>query len=170
MNTKVSSEVPSIPLGRRRSRSLSSSEEAIWLDRDLLARKSYPPPSGYDLDRLNYHISLQDFGSGLQKAANAVFSSDRNSRYTNVDVILLSWEDEDPNLPVSIEIKDLAKTFTEIYGFDVEEWLIPARNSHNRLQTKVLHFLGSGDPKHLKIVYYAGHGYLTNHGQLAWTR
>jgi hypothetical protein len=44
------------------------------------------PPSGYDIDQLNQHIGLQDFGRGLQLAANAVFSGtgDRRSRYTKV--------------------------------------------------------------------------------------
>jgi hypothetical protein len=85
-------------------------------------------------------------------------------------VILLSWEDEDPSLPVSLEIKELAQTFKEDYGFEVEEWLIPDNKSHNELQTKLLQFLGQSDPKHLKIVYYGGHGKLTTHGQLAFTR
>jgi hypothetical protein len=44
------------------------------------------PPSGYDIDQLNYHIGLQEFGRGLQLAANAVFSGtgNRRSRYTKV--------------------------------------------------------------------------------------
>jgi hypothetical protein len=44
------------------------------------------PPSGYDIDQLNHHIGLQEFGRGLQIAANAVFSNtgNRRSRYTKV--------------------------------------------------------------------------------------
>lgn len=131
---------------------------------------SYPPPTGHEIDRLQYHIGLQDFGAGLQKAANAIFPRQQASRYDKVDVILLSWEDEDPKLPVSVEIKTLKDTFTDVYGYDVEEWLIPAEDSHNQLQARILKFLGGSDPRHLKIVYYAGHGKLTNHGQPAWTR
>lgn len=85
-------------------------------------------------------------------------------------MIILSWKDEDPHLPVSLEIKELSKTLADMYNYNVEEWLIPADDSHNKLQTKVLQFLGDSDPRHLKIVYYAGHGKLTNHGQPAWTR
>jgi len=49
------------------------------------------PPSGYDLDQLNYHIGLQEFGRDLQLAANAVFSGtgDRRSRYTKVGELSL---------------------------------------------------------------------------------
>lgn len=157
------------PMKRGRSRSLSSCEQITRVDDDLLVRKC-PPLSGHDLDKLNCHIYLQDFGSQLQKAASAIFPGDQISRYTEVHVIILSWEDEDPNLPVSLEIKALADVFSEIYGFEVEQWLIPSENSHNKLQSKVLKFLGDDDVGHLKIVYYAGHGKLTNHGTPAWTR
>jgi hypothetical protein len=129
-----------------------------------------PPLTGYDLDRLNYHVDLRDFGTSLQKAANAVFSSDRRSRYTQVSALLLSWEDEDPQLPVSLEIKELKDVFVNQYGFDVDEWQIPAANSHMELNMKVLQFLKDSSSKHLKIVYYAGHGKLSNHGQAIWTR
>ena len=155
---------------RPRSRSASFSEEATQLDEDQRQRRRPPPPSADDIDRLSYHIKLSDFGSSLQKAANAIFPGNQTSRYSKVDVILLSWEDEDPNLPVSVEITELAAVFTNLYGYEVTQWLIPSDNSHNRLQAKVLDFLGSGEPEHLKIVYYAGHGKLTNHGQPAWSR
>jgi hypothetical protein len=108
----------------------------------------------------------------LQKAANAIFPDDgeRASKYTRVDVILLSWKDEDPKLPVSVEVAALARTFEDVYGYNVEHWLIPSEGSRVKLQGKILQFLGDNDPAHLKIVYYAGHGRLTNHGQPAWTR
>jgi hypothetical protein len=131
---------------------------------------SCPPLSGYDLDRLNRHIDLQTFGKSVQNAANAVFSSDRRSRYTHVSALLLSWEDEDPQLPVSLEIRDLKDTFVDLYGFEVEEWRIPTLNSHMELNIRVLDFLKDSTSKHLKIVYYAGHGKLSNHGQALWTR
>jgi hypothetical protein len=130
----------------------------------------YLPLSGYELDRLNYHIDLQDFGRGLQDAANAVFATDRRSRYTQVSALLLSWEDEDPQLPVSLEIRALKEVFVELYGFEVEEWLIPPVESHGELNMRVLNFLKGSNSKHLKIVYYAGHGKLSNHGQSLWTR
>lgn len=128
------------------------------------------PISGYDLDQHNYHVHLQDFGASLQRAANAIFPNHQKSRYSKVDVILLSWEDEDPRLPVSIEMNALEEVLMRGYGYDVQRYLIPSKDSHNSLQVRILLFLGDSNPDHLKIVYYAGHGRLTNHGQPAWTR
>lgn len=143
----------------------------IGLTQDQTIRSAPRPPlSGYDLDRLNYHIDLQDFGTHVQKAANAVFSSDRRSRYTKVTVLLLSWEDEDPQLPVSLEIEELKDVFVNLYGFEVDEWFIPPINSHGALNLKILQFLQDSCAKHLKLVYYAGHGRLSTHGQAVWTR
>jgi hypothetical protein len=141
------------------------------VDEDSLSSPAQCPPlSGYDLDRLNYHVDLEDFGKGLQNAANAVFSSDRRSRYTQVSALLLSWEDEDPQLPVSLEIDALKDVLVNLYGFEVEEWKIPAHDSHMELNLKILQFLKDSSTKHLKVVYYAGHGKLSNHGQAIWTR
>jgi hypothetical protein len=145
--------------------------EYIGLPQDQTIRSvSRPPLSGYDLDRLNYHIDLQDFGTDLQKAADAVFSSDRRSRYTKVTALLLSWEDEDPQLPVSLEIKELKDVLVNLYGFEVDEYKISQINSHGALNLRILQFLEASDSKNLKIVYYAGHGKLSTHGQAVWTR
>ena len=157
---------------RRRSQSVNSTEQLTQLD---LNSSTKPPRlasgSGYDLDRLSYHVRLQDFAVDLQKAANAAFPGGQTSRYTKVDVILISWEDEDPNLPVSSEIRELADTFANLYGYQVEEWLIPAEDdSHNKLQVKILQFLWASNPTHLKIVYYAGHSKLGSNGHPILTR
>jgi len=160
------------PAKRRRSLSLSSTEHLTQLDLDNSSKPTRPGfGSGYDLDRLNYHVRLQDFAVELQKAANAVFPGSQTSRYRKVDVILLSWEDEDPDLPISSEIRELADTFANLYGYQVEEFLIPAEDdSHNKLQVKILQFLWHSDPTHLKIVYYAGHAKLASNGQPLLTR
>jgi len=157
---------------RRRSRSVSSRDEVTQLDDDVWLPQKRPPPTGHELDRLSDHISLESFGKELQKAANAIFPDDkgRSSKYNRYDVLLLSWEDEDPKLPVFIEVAELAETFGRKYGYNVERWLIPSQDCHIKLQGKILQFLGDNDPAHLKIVYYAGHARLTNHGQPAWTR
>ncbi|PMD44771.1 hypothetical protein L207DRAFT_286342 [Hyaloscypha variabilis F] len=158
-------------LKRRRSRSLGPSDEVVQFDEGLFPPRKRPPPTGHELDRINDHITLEHFGTRLQKAVNTIFPGDgkKGSRYTRVDVLLLSWEDEDPKLPVSLEVDELASTFAGLYGYNVEKWSIPSDECHIRLQGKVLRFLGNNDSAHLKIVYYAGHGRLTNHGQPAWT-
>lgn len=130
------------------------------------------PPTSRDLDHLQYHISLQEIGKQLQDAANAAYPHGQRSRYSNVYVLLLCWEDEDPQLPVSIEVNELQSMFEIMYGFDVEVWKIPSQSSHNKLNRKVLDFVAlGGDCKDdLKIVYYGGHGMLAHNRQASWAR
>jgi hypothetical protein len=163
-----------------RSRALVEQEEQIERDEvpaiqvggmtETTRFGTKPPLPLYELDRIQKDIDFQSFGEGLQKAAEAIFPNDNRSRYTEVHVLLLSWEDEDPNLPVSIDISRLSDLFQTVYGFETSAWQIPAVQSHRETNRKIDQFLGDDDPKHLKVVYYAGHGRLTSSGQLAWTR
>lgn len=73
-------------------------------------------------------------------------------------------------MPVSLEIAELKDVLVNLYGFEVEEWQIPSIRSHVELNSRILDFLKGSDMKHLKIVYYAGHGKMSNHGQAIWTR
>lgn len=91
------------------------------------------PNTPDDISRWLCHIDLQSFGKGLQAAARAVFPNTSKSRYTKVSVLTLCWEDEDPNLPVSIEIEKLKSVFRDMYGFETELWKIPDRNCLSRL-------------------------------------
>ncbi len=131
-----------------------------------------PPPNFQELDHMQYHITLKDVGQQLQNAANAAFPNNHGMRYSNVYVLLLCWEDEDPNLPVSIEIDELFVVFSEIYNFDVEVWKIPGVGSHKKLNQKILDFVERGDDSKddLKIVYYGGHGLLAKNRQPCWER
>jgi hypothetical protein len=90
--------------------------------------------------------------------------------YFQVFVLLLSWEDEDPRLPVLQEIDQLCDVFERIYHFKVERWKIPSDDSHRRLNHKVLSFVGEDLRDHLKIVYYAGHGRLSYNRQPVWVK
>jgi hypothetical protein len=130
------------------------------------------PPTPDDISRWQDHIGLQEFGEGLQAAAKAVFPNSSKSRYSKVSVLMLSWQDEDPNLPVSIEIDHLNGVFRCIYGFETEIWKIPDSNCHAKLNRKVLDFVTTEDDPadQLFIVYYAGHARLTRDRLLAWTR
>jgi hypothetical protein len=141
---------------------------------DHRSRASSPnttPPTPDDISRWQSHISLQQFGEHLQAAANAVFPNKTKSRYSKVSVLLLSWEDEDPNLPVSLEVEKLENIFGNLYGFQTEAWKIPETNSHVKVNQKIIDLItAEDDPKqHLFIVYYAGHASLTRDRLLAWT-
>jgi len=138
----------------------------------VLLDSAPPPPTPRDLDHWNYHVSLQQFGKDLQAAAKAVFPNETNSRHTQISVLMLSWEDEDPQLPVSIEIEKLYDVFQHVYHFETEHWKIPNNNCHYMLTEKILDFVTPTDDiaHHLKIVYYAGHARLTVTRSLAWMR
>lgn len=134
---------------------------------------STPPPlSSHEIDNFTRRMDMKAFGENLQKAANAVFPNDNKSRYIKVSVLLLSWQDEDPKLPVSDEIKILEEIFRAMYHFETEHWKIPDENSHYVVNEKVLAFVkpGGQSAEHLKIIYYAGHARLTHERSLAWTR
>jgi hypothetical protein len=126
-----------------------------------------PPPTLHELDQLQYHISLQEFSENLQKAANSALPNDSRLRYASVYVLLLCWEDEDPKLPVSMEIERLQHMFERVYHFNVEIWKIPSDGSHKKLNRKVLDFveLGNDSKDDLKIAYYGGHGMLSHNRQ-----
>ncbi|KAH8753396.1 hypothetical protein BGZ57DRAFT_773945 [Hyaloscypha finlandica] len=131
----------------------------------------HPPPTPREIDHWNYHISLQQFAKGLQAAVKAVFPNETRSRYSCVSVLMLSWEEEDPQLPVSYEIDKLYEVFQHIYHFETEHWKIPNHNCHYRLMEKIMDFASPTDAidHHLKIVYYAGHARLMETRSLAWT-
>lgn len=79
--------------------------------------------------------------------------------YSAVYVLLLSWEDDD--LGVISEIKDLAFTFENAYGFQVEEYLIPSKEPDDAFDEKLKNFVRRYEsPRSLLIVYYGGHGML----------
>ena len=153
----------------------STASQSVLSDEHSSSSNSSPntiPPSPDDISRWQWHIGLQDFGKSLQVAANAIFPNTSKLRYKTVSTLLLSWEDEDPNLPVSIEINELSAVFEDGYGFETEKWKIPDQNSHARLNRKILDFVVTeDDPRdYLFIVYYAGHAKLTSDRLLSWTR
>ncbi len=136
------------------------------------ANSTPPPPTAADSDRWHYHIDFQTFTNDLQAAANAVFPNETKSRYSKVSVLMLSWADEDPKLPVSLEMDQLYEVFRKIYHYETERWAIPDENCHYELTGKIMDFVKpDADSKaHLKIVYYAGHARLLETRQLVWTR
>jgi hypothetical protein len=133
---------------------------------------SSPPLRANEIDRWNCHTSLQEFGTQLQTAANAIFPNIGTSRYRNVYVLMLKWKNEDPMLPVSLEISKLHDVFQDMYHFNTESWDIPDEDCHAEVNQKILDFkkLGGNSKDDLKIVYYAGHGKLTRNRLLSWTR
>ncbi|KAH7400228.1 hypothetical protein BKA64DRAFT_477638 [Cadophora sp. MPI-SDFR-AT-0126] len=137
----------------------------------ISSTSTLPPPNPHDIDRWNRHVKFQDFAAGLDDAAKALFPNEKTSRYSSVTVLVLSWQDEDPHLPVHLEIAELVHVFKDVYQYDVEEWKIPTQNPHLAVNRKIMDFVepAPNDREHLKIMYYAGHGRLTKTKSLEWT-
>lgn len=109
----------------------------------------------HDVSCGNFHIKdLAQFGDYLEKAANAAFPKGL-SRYKEVHVLLLSWEDD--NLGVIIEVLELQEVFRQVYLYDVKEWRIPSNHSYKALRKQITKFLDEFEDKDsLLIVYYGG--------------
>jgi hypothetical protein len=128
------------------------------------------PPRGEELDRSLRHIGLRDFATELDHAAKAVFPNNKKSRYSGVHVLLISWETQDPRLPVQKEISILHELLDGTYHYDVQEFQIPDQESHAEVSKKINSFVevGNNSCNDLKIVYYAGHSRLSATKELAW--
>ncbi|TGO80177.1 hypothetical protein BELL_0013g00280 [Botrytis elliptica] len=131
---------------------------------------SDPSMEPHDLSQLQYHITLRDFGEKVQKAANAAYPNDQKIKYARVYALLILWGDEDPQLPVSLEVRDLGSVLASIYKYEVQIYRIPSGGSHKKLNQKILDFveLGGDSKEDLKIVYYGGHGMLAQNRQPCW--
>lgn len=135
----------------------------------------------FGIARSRFHHS--DFAGFLQQVHKAVIGSFpeagrffldiQNSRrysaspYSAVNVLLLSWKDDD--LGVETEIVELDNVLRNIYRYSVEVWTIPSRKSHNELGDRLRDFTKKYEKEDsLLIVYYGGHGYLNDSRQLVW--
>lgn len=116
----------------------------------------------------NHHIhSVQQFSDDLSAALNAAWPSRHESRYSDAQVLILSWEDDD--LGVFHEINVLQRTFRDLFNYGVTEWKIPQHKPERKLNLKIGEFLDDYDSKdHLLIVYYAGHGFLNEQRVSMW--
>jgi hypothetical protein len=113
-------------------------------------------PRTHDITCSDHHISdIQKLGEDLNVATQAAWPRRHDIRYTNVQVLLLSWEDDD--LGVSAEIEPLKRLFKERYYFSVEEYKIPSIKPDPALTRRVLKFLDHDDKETLLILYYGGH-------------
>jgi hypothetical protein len=131
-----------------------------------------PPPRPEEITRMQKHMSMQDFGKDLQKAANCIFPNDHQSRYSNVYVLMFMWEIEDCELPVHFEVAKLRRVFEDMYHYNVEVFQIPENRSHSKVSAKINGFVSINDDsvEDLKIVYYAGHSKLSKTKDVVWAR
>ena len=132
-----------------------------------------PLASTHDTSRSIYHMSeLSEFAVNLEEAANAVLPQPRRSesRYTHVEVVLMRWDD-DNRLGVWCELEDLAKMFSNGYGFKTRTWLIPTGDPLMNVMSKTLDLIKeAGQEGKLLVVYYAGHAAMNDSREQVWFR
>jgi len=101
------------------------------------------------------------------QAANQALPSRGPTRYKEVKVLLVRWEEDD--LDVDWELQDLSKVLGA-YGFDTETWLIPTDSAQFKMMQKASDFIRAfGGENTLFIVYYGGHAYVNSARQLTWS-
>lgn len=102
------------------------------------------------------------------QSAKRAFPNSAYSRYSEVHVLLIRWEEDE--LEVEHEMEDLLKVFKDMYGFSTERFLIPTQNSHRKLNHKALSFVEEHEKEDmLLIVYYGGHGVINKSRQSTWS-
>ncbi|KAL8962147.1 MAG: hypothetical protein Q9193_001414, partial [Seirophora villosa] len=122
----------------------------------------------HDISRIDDHVEdVETLGKILNQAVCAAFPRTSQSRYKDVHVLLLSWEDDD--LGVATEIADLRRVFDFSYHFLTSHWRIPSHKSHNALVRQVMQLLDESESRDkLLIVYYGGHGKMNEDRQCVW--
>ncbi|KAH7407907.1 hypothetical protein BKA64DRAFT_706308 [Cadophora sp. MPI-SDFR-AT-0126] len=149
-----------------RSPSESLSDNSVQPESSPASSISAPT---HDTSRTKYHINeLSTFAQRLEEAATKIFPNKGRSRYKDVQVLLLRWEQD--TMGVQYELDDLAAAFAESYGFKTETWLIPSAQPHLALMGKAFKMVQDfGTKDNLLIVYYAGHGGMNSSRQPLWT-
>lgn len=124
----------------------------------------------HDISLIDYHVEdVETLGKVLNDAAAAAFPRSGSSRYSDVYVLFLSWEDDD--LGVEREIHGLEAVFRDIYRYRVGRWKIPRTRSHNALVHQIIQALGDFESNDkLFITYYGGHGFMNDDRQCVWLR
>ncbi|KAE9366683.1 hypothetical protein N431DRAFT_417524 [Stipitochalara longipes BDJ] len=110
----------------------------------------------HDISFIEYHIeNIEQLGADLNEAVQAAWPKRHSIRYSQVYVLLLSWEADD--LEVHLEIEPLRRVLEDRYRFSVQEYKIPSLKPDKALKKRIYDFLEKEDGDTLLVVYYAGH-------------
>jgi hypothetical protein len=102
----------------------------------------------------NFHNAVRSINTAVQRAL-----ADKKTKYTSAAVLSLLWENDDLNLgPIT---QELLKTFGSVFGFKVENYVIPTTSTTDAtkgLQRKIRNFCGKFDGEgSLLVVTYGGY-------------
>ncbi|PQE06114.1 tyrosine- phosphatase non-receptor type 6 protein [Rutstroemia sp. NJR-2017a BBW] len=102
------------------------------------------------------------------EAAARAFPNRGRSRYAEVLVVLIQWEESE--LDAQSEVSALRSMFEICYGFTTDIWSIPTTNAHNKLMLKAVNFIEQyGTDDNLIIIYYGGHAIINSSRQTTWS-
>ncbi|KAI9650691.1 hypothetical protein NHQ30_000713 [Ciborinia camelliae] len=132
------------------------------------------PPSSistntHDISRSRYHMKeLETFAVRVEEAAARAFPNRGRSRYAEVLVVLIRWEESD--IDAQPEFNALRSMFEICYGFTTDTWSIPSTHSHNKLMLQAINYIEKhGTEDNLIIIYYGGHAIMNNSRQTTWS-
>lgn len=122
----------------------------------------------HDISLAGQHVKdLDALATTLNQALSAAFPRPSGSRYSDVSVLLLSWENDD--LGVATEISELDSVFRTVYRYRTDQWRIPSIQPHIALLRRILDsVIESASSDRLLIVYYGGHGYMNEQRDCVW--
>lgn len=113
-------------------------------------------PRTHDASLAGEHIpNIAYLAEDLQASVQAVWPSRHEFRYAKVEVLLLSWKDDD--LGVAKEVVELQNVFEHLYRYHVQAYQIPNVKPDKELKRRMLEFLDNDGADTLLILYYAGH-------------
>ncbi|UNI15498.1 hypothetical protein JDV02_002027 [Purpureocillium takamizusanense] len=128
-----------------------------------------PPAQHYvahDAPPLAERHDFESFARHLQDAAMLIQRQTERPPYSDVSVLLLSWEEDQT---VDDDLAALETVLQKQYNFGTQQWQIPTvPNPSIKLGVQMASFLEQARPDHLLIIYYAGHGYVGADNQLYW--
>jgi hypothetical protein len=96
--------------------------------------------------------------TALLSSEISLFRPRRTQRYAAVNVLMLTWKDND--LEIEDEVIRLERIFREHFNYFVWHYHIPSRDPQTQLALRVVQFINNfgGNDGNLILVYYSGHG------------
>ncbi|KAI0552902.1 hypothetical protein F4679DRAFT_532823 [Xylaria curta] len=79
-------------------------------------------------------------------------------RYSQVIVLLISWEEHDLGQELQEAISQYRWTFEYLYKYEVWQFEIPTRKPHIALTSQLLELAKKDSPETLFVIWYDGHG------------
>ena len=114
----------------------------------------------YDNEYEKLNSTMQLAWGDVMDSSSEIFTS--STRYRDVHVLMLSWEDQYDDLKVQGELDELGAVFRDTYNFKVTHEQL-TRREKKRTQTQINKIVADwvylhDGTKTLLIVYFAGHG------------